>query len=229
LAFITAPVTRKADVQRIAGLAILVTTLLVTAAQPSFAKASETPWTRVPSVTALIGRSDDRADLLRDAVEFWNQTFAKIGSPFRLGVMTHMYGAIPVGELVELSKEVRSPTAPDFSSAIRRWPGNIIVALSKGPFISFTARWPKRQKVLIGIRNLKGPLALPNVARNVIARELGHAIGLKHNNAAGTLMCGIPAPCRPDAFASGTPHYFPLTQSEKAELTRMYPATWKGQ
>lgn len=46
------------------------------------------------------------------------------------------------------------------------------------------------------------PLTLANVARNVIAHELGHAIGLGHNNDAAKLMCGRPAPCRPDVFRS---------------------------
>jgi predicted Zn-dependent protease len=34
------------------------------------------------------------------------------------------------------------------------------------------------------------PLTLPNVARNVIAHELGHAIGLSHNDDPNYLMCG---------------------------------------
>jgi len=50
---------------------------------------------------------------------------------------------------------------------------------------------------------------LPNVARNVIARELGHAIGLGHNSDPTMLMCGRPAPCRP-ALAIGP--YMPLNQ-----------------
>ena len=66
------------------------------------------------------------------------------------------------------------------------------------------------------------------MARNVIAHELGHAIGLRHNADATKLMCGRPAPCRPDAFAADTPRYFPLTAEEKARLLAMYPANWRG-
>jgi len=38
------------------------------------------------------------------------------------------------------------------------------------------------------------------------------------------LMCGRPAPCRPDVFQSASAHYFPLTADERALLLRLYPA-----
>jgi hypothetical protein len=72
-------------------------------------------------------------------------------------------------------------------------------------------------------------MSLPNVARNVIAQELGHAIGLGHNADPAMLMCGRPARCRPGLFASQTPRYFPLSAADRANLLAMYPASWKGQ
>ena len=62
---------------------------------------------------------------------------------------------------------------------------------------------------------------LPNVARNVVAHELGHAIGLAHNSDPTMLMCGRPAPCQPMEFQSATKHYFPLTGDEKALLSEL--------
>ena len=82
----------------------------------------------------------------------------------------------------------------------------------------------------VGIRgpNLP-PMNLPNVARNVIAHELGHAIGLGHNSDPTKLMCGRPAECRPPLFRSDQPRLFPVTDDEKDQLLRMYPPEWKPQ
>ena len=73
------------------------------------------------------------------------------------------------------------------------------------------------------------PLTFPNVARNVIAHELGHAIGLGHNADPTKLMCGRPWPCRPNLFRSAEPRMFPLTDEEKQQLLSMYPVGWKQQ
>ncbi len=102
--------------------------------------------------------------------------------------------------------------------------------LSNGEFISHVNRLPDGQGAVAMIRNTRSPpMSLPNVARNVIAHELGHAIGLGHNSNPAMLMCGRPAPCRPGLFMSRTPHYFPLSAADRSKLVAMYPVSWKGQ
>jgi hypothetical protein len=66
-------------------------------------------------------------------------------------------------------------------------------------------------------------MSLPNVPRNVIAHELGDAIGLARNSDPTTLMCGRQASCRPDLFRSNRPRMFSLTEGEKRRLLTLYP------
>ena len=182
-------------------------------------------WTRVPTVTVISMEPDDRVQLVREAVDYWNQCLLEMGTPFRLGAVRRTDGVVAVDDLSLLSSS--GPVV--FPESVHRTPGDIVVALSDGDIVSFSARWPGHQKALVGIKNQRlYPLTLPNVTRNVIAHELGHAIGLaRHNDDPSKLMCGRPARCRPDIYASETQRFFPLTDDEKAFLLRLYPRDWK--
>jgi putative ABC transport system substrate-binding protein len=200
-------------------------------------------WNLVPTITVVSGADDPRLPLVSDAVGFWNDTFAQLGTPFRLGALTQVVGAIPVGDLRKLSPfSVASlerggpPLKPvdgltELPESLKLIAGNIIVALSESD-ISFTARGAAVDKTVVVILDYHSfPLTLPNVARNVIARQLGLSIGLSPNADPTTLMCGPPfggGLCLPRRFASDRTEYFPLTEADKAEILRMYPKSWQA-
>ncbi len=199
-------------------------------AQRSLRGAWGVPWTTSPSVTVLVQGDDARVALVRQAVAFWNKTFAELGSPFRLGAVTTAKGAISAAELADASTKVLR----------HNWSAKLPI---RGRPL---ARQYRRRAVARLVRVVCRPLA---ETKSGAGRDPQHAClsahaaqcrpqrhrprarprhRARHNSDPSRLMCGRPAPCRPKLFASKSARYFPLTPDEKAELKRMYPADWKS-
>ncbi len=172
------------------------------------------------SVSVLGPVGDVRLMAIDEAVAFWNEQLTAVHASMRLGPVTRSDSQMRDEVLRGISDPVfaggRSPAwPPDITKAA----GDVVIALSGDDLISVGFAPARGRKGLVILRRPDvPPLSLPNVARNVVAHELGHVLGLPHNSDPALLMCGRPAPCRPALFRSESKVFFPLTESERRLL-----------
>jgi hypothetical protein len=205
----------------------LLPALVATAAQAQVG----VPWNRSPSVTVVAKASDPSIGFVHDAVAFWNSTLAEVGSGFRVGAVSRVERPIPVEALRQQSRAAvaGSDGEPEpLAGILDGVPGDIVVFLADAAFVSYVAPYPDGGRRVVAIRRLDlPPFNQPNIAPNLIAHEMGHAIGLGHNADPKFLMCGRPAECRPADFASAELRMFPVTAGERQELLALYPRDWR--
>lgn len=193
-------------------LAFLATTLTASAAQ----------W----SVTVIGPESDPRVLAVREAVAHWNEELKSLGTSLRLGPITRSDGPrLDEATLQDVSDNVLSRGWYRNMPDLRGYHADVVIFLSSSDLISVGMPPYRDRPGMVILREADdAPLSMPNVARNVIAHELGHVLGLEHNSDNAMLMCGRPAPCRPAVFRSNDLHWFPLSEEEKTYLRERFGA-----
>lgn len=185
------------------------------------------------SIVLLVPTSEDgRLAASHEAIRYWNAVLADLGVETRLGVPRVVVGS-PVAREVEnyarliAQRAFRLPAGdaePRPPDVLTDFDADVVMLLSRQDIMSFTWPMPKVDppRHLIVIRSVRGPYRTDAmVSRHVVAHELGHAIGLGHNNDPHTLMCG---PCQPLTAESDDTGFLPLTDADRARLVELHGA-----
>ena len=181
----------------------------------------------VLEVSILGDARDPRFSAAHEAIGHWNDEFQRLGRRIRFDSGTVSADTIPDDVVRAAQSEAVIGGGPATNRLLAKLggaPGDIVIILTRADLISFSVEWRSGGKGVVAVR--RGdiwPLNLPNTARNVIAHEMGHVLGLSHNTDSTTLMCGRPAPCRPAAFTSDNARFFPLTRDDEARIASRWP------
>ena len=199
-------------------LAAVVTTVAIAWSKPGH-------WTKPPTITVIAEAGDPRSEAVREAVAFWNRTFAELGTPFRLGEVTWVADSIPDGDIRALGRQARYHPSPTMPASLERFSGDMLIVLSNATFISYTAYAGDRVVIAIKNGNIP-PLSLPNVLRNVVAHELGHACGTQSQSRSAVADVRAPGALSARRVRVGVGENVSVVGGGAQPAAELYPRNW---
>ena len=171
-------------------------------------------------VVIVLGAGDDApTDVAQEAIGFWNEVMTELKLGTRLVGTTLVATARSARILENYTRQVwqqagrLTPGGPGPKEPRRLGDlgADVVVFLSGQPTMSFA--WPLRQSAGFFV-------AVPaeTVTRNILAHELGHALGLTHHDNPMVLMC---SPCQEAQMIDQGP-FLPLTPDDRSRLRELH-------
>ncbi len=180
-------------------------------------------------LVVVVPEADDpRVEHARAAIAFWNRTLADLDLDVRMREVALIAGPPGMRAIETFARFVsqrggripKGRDGPQPPPELTALGGDVVVLLSRQPLLPFA--WPLigSPDHLVAIRTARpGRPRDDTVLRNVIAHELGHTLGLRHNRGGASLMCG---PCSSLAARESPGGWLPLTERDRVLLRTLH-------